>query len=431
MMRRMPLSWLFVIAWALLQVGEGRAWAFTTISSYTYTAAVTVGATAASPFTIQVSTLPNQAFFGKDVVIPVTVTANPGPIDPTLTVSLVYQLVGPNGVTPLGPPETVLVTTSALTSPSNTENGTAVIPLSDLLPIQNGGQINYVFVAKQGGAGVEFGAGGLAPAPGTISTLVSTSSFLTAITNIICSPSPIGPAGGRVVAPGLFENDGQTAVTFPPGAITTPVTVCIQQDNVTGWPAGPGGTTPIEVDTLTPSGTSLSQVAQLSISYATDNNGLVESVQNGQIQNLNVNASDLGIFWLGPENLPVSDQSWRVLSIPSVDKTLHTVTSATAHFSTFALFVPGAAISSAASTRPPMRILVPNGNPSNRTLIFASDVDEVRIFDIKGRRVKTISGPSPVWDGTNDSGSVVRSGVYIYQYTENGERVSGVIGVAK
>ena len=109
----------------------------------------------------------------------------------------------------------------------------------------------------------------------------------------------------------------------------------------------------------------LLQTAQLAITYATDANGLVVDVQNGQVKDLNLDASNLEVFWLGPENLPQSDQSWRVLSLPSVDKTLHTITSATPHLSTFALFVPGAATSGAASTRPATRIIIPNGNPAN------------------------------------------------------------------
>ena len=55
--------------------------------------------------TIQAAPLPNPAFFGKNVVIPVTVTANPGPIDTNgLTIAMVYQLIGADGVTPLGAP---------------------------------------------------------------------------------------------------------------------------------------------------------------------------------------------------------------------------------------------------------------------------------------------------------------------------------------
>ena len=65
--------------------------------------------------------------------------------------------------------------------------------------------------------------------------------------------------------------------------------------------------------------------------------------------------------------------------------------------------------------------------------------DDVHLFDVKGRRVRHITAPTAAceipntfcWDGKDDSGKIVESGVYIYQYTSQGERVSGVIAVAK
>jgi hypothetical protein len=150
---------------------------------------------------------------------------------------------------------------------------------------------------------------------------------------------------------------------------------------------------------------------------------------NGKVLNFNVNAGDLAIYSLGQGGDSLSDQQWYLLSRPQVDTTLHTVTGATPHFSTFALFA-GSSDSNAA-LRPPQRIITPNGDPFNAKAIFGSGIDEVKIFDIRGRRVRTIPGPAPQWDGTGDDGAIVESGVYIYQYTAQGDRVSGVIMVAK
>ncbi len=83
------------------------------------------------------------------------------------------------------------------------------------------------------------------------------------------------------------------------------------------------------------------------------------------------------------------------------------------------------------SFMPSERIITPNADTINDTVTFSSGIDEVKIFDVRGRRMKTIPGPTPVWDGTDDSGAIVESGVYLYQFTAAGERVSGVIGVAK
>jgi flagellar hook assembly protein FlgD len=56
----------------------------------------------------------------------------------------------------------------------------------------------------------------------------------------------------------------------------------------------------------------------------------------------------------------------------------------------------------------------------------------VEIFDVNGRRVRSLTGVGTVpWDGTDDSGDIVESGVYIYQYTDSGKRISGVVAVAK
>ena len=82
------------------------------------------------------------------------------------------------------------------------------------------------------------------------------------------------------------------------------------------------------------------------------------------------------------------------------------------------------------------RIITPNGDGINDVAHFSGlvDGDIVHIFDVRGRRVRTINAStnSPTqWDGRNDGGSIVDSGVYIYQYESQGSRVSGVIVVAK
>jgi gliding motility-associated-like protein len=82
--------------------------------------------------------------------------------------------------------------------------------------------------------------------------------------------------------------------------------------------------------------------------------------------------------------------------------------------------------------RPAQKIITPNGDGINDTLDFGnlgSDAS-IDIYDVRGRRVRHLAGAFS-WDGRDDSGSVVPSGVYIYQYQLNGQRVSGVVAVAK
>ncbi len=59
----------------------------------------------------------------------------------------------------------------------------------------------------------------------------------------------------------------------------------------------------------------------------------------------------------------------------------------------------------------------------------------VRIFTVSAQHVKTLetsNGTSITWDLTNDSGSPVASGIYLYLVTNNaGEKTSGKLAVIK
>jgi len=397
--------------------------------------AISASATVGAGIGFLVTPLPSQAFFGKNVVIPVTITNPSGPISTqNLAVSMVYQLVDISGAA-LGPPVSVPVTfgpaatasISARATVSTSLTGTAVIQISDLAPIQHGGGIQYVFQAQQGTARTLLSQAGVSRTSGSPNLLASP--FQTMITDTVCQS--IDAQGGHLDAPDLFEKDGKTSVTLPPGAVSSAGNLCIKQENIDGWPTGPGGSQPAAIYTVTFNGAALTQPAQISLSYSTD--------ASGTVADLHVSAEDLSIYWLGPENLPSSSQSWRVLSRASVDPTLHTVSGFTSHFSTFGLFSAGQA-NTASAIRPAERIITPNGDGINDTASFPGLIqgqDDVRIFDVRGRRVRHMTTPAPgcggsfCWDGKDDSGSVVESGVYIYQYTSQGERVSGVIGVAK
>jgi flagellar hook assembly protein FlgD len=55
---------------------------------------------------------------------------------------------------------------------------------------------------------------------------------------------------------------------------------------------------------------------------------------------------------------------------------------------------------------------------------------KIEIYDVTGRRVRTVVDQN-VWDGRDDGGEVVESGVYVYQAEIEGQKISGVITVAK
>lgn len=413
-----PLSWMRGGAAVLVALSAGTgslAWgSFSSRGVQAISAGVTVGGTT---FSIQASTLPATAFFGKNVIMPVQLTSA-GLIDPAnLRVDIVYQLLDPTGNS-LSAPTSVPI--QFVQNPANKKilKGTAIIPRSALVPIQNGGTIRYIFRARQGASDTVLGAGGISQVPAGSTALASP--FQTSIIDHLCVP--VGPAGGRLSAPDLSSNDGRTSVTLAPGAVSSADNLCLRVEEAKAWPLGPGGSRAAAIYSITlENNQALAGTAELVLSYPAD--------VSGKVLDINADPGSLGIYWLNQNALSQVNGVWLPLSRATIDTTLHTVTGMTSHFSTFALFAAGAI--SNADLRPAQRIIMPNGNYQNRKAIFGTGVDEVKIFDVRGRRVKTIPGPTPVWDGTDDAGSIVESGVYIYQYTVGGDRVSGVIGVAK
>ena len=388
--------------------------------------AIGASATVSALPQLQVTPLPDQAFFGKNVVIPVQLSNKTGgPISTSnLIVSMMYQLVDPYGAV-LSPSVTVPVSfasSSAVSKAAGSSalSGSAIIQVADLEPIRHGGGLQYIFQIQLGGSRTLVNKAGTQQVTGAFSGLPSP--FQTTVITSICQQ--VGPDGARLSAPDFFENDGQTAVILGPNAVSGQGTLCLKQEDPALWPAGPGGSQPAAIYTVTLDGAALNQTATLTLSYPAD--------PNGDVAGLHVSANDLSIFSLEPENAPASAQSWQLLSRVTVDPTLHTVTGFSSHFSTFALFA-AAGDNSASALRPKERIITPNGDGMNDTATFTglTSQEEVRIFDARGRRVRTIHGPPHIWDGKDDSGRVVESGVYIYQYTSQGERVSGVIAVAK
>src|ERR1051325_219811 len=116
---------------------DALAGSFTSRNLASMSAVATVGGS----LTIQAAPLPAQAFFGKNLVMPVKLTSGSGPIQPeNLTVSLVYQLAGPGGI-PLTAPTSVLIPLAADQGGPNILVGKAIVQASDLAPIQGGGRV--------------------------------------------------------------------------------------------------------------------------------------------------------------------------------------------------------------------------------------------------------------------------------------------------
>ena len=387
--------------------------AITSLKKVAVTASVTM-TSGVGNLTIIVQPLPAQAFFGKNVVIPITISNNNAQSLETtnLRIEMLYQMVDPNG-SPLNPVTSLPILFEKNPLKPNTLAGTAILPIDNIQGIQTAGsQLKYYFHAQQGAGSLFFSAGGpSSTGTGAGAANAPSDAFDTKI--ITSLTEPISPNGATVSLPDLSEPDQPTSIQFAPGALSGPGTLFVERENESHYP-GLLGVKPVVVYTLTLQGTSLVRTAQITLGYPAD--------PNGNITGTNSPGTNLGMYYM-------DTYGWRILGRPLVDTTLHTVTTITPHFSTFAL-IPAGTIG-ASDLRPAERIITPNGDGINDEAHFSGVDGDIRIFDVRGRRVKTISSANPVWDGTDDSGRIVESGVYLYQYTSQGERVSGVIGVAK
>jgi len=416
MRQRVTIAAGIVFGFVAAFTAPARA-AFTSVTIVPVSAVASITTSNVSTATLRIAAvpLPNQAFFGKNVVIPVEATTDPQPLNTTnLKIEMLYQMVDANGAV-LNPVTSVPIQFSRDLTKPNTIQGAAILNRSDLVGIERGGQLKYYFHAVQGaGSGVFLGSSGLeSSGAGAGASAAPSNAFNTSIINTL--DVAVTPAGTVITLPDLSETDHPTAISFAPNVVASPGDLFIRHEDETTFPSNLVGIPPVSVYTFNLNGTSLTREAQLVMSYPAD--------PNGQVTGTHSNGTDLAIYYLQPNGI------WRILGVPQIDTTLHTVTGMTTHFSTFALIAGGSV--GAADLRPQERIITPNGDGINDTANFSGVDGDVHIFDVRGRRVRTLHGPSPVWDGRDDDGGIVPSGVYIYQYSAQGERVSGVIGVAK
>lgn len=127
--------------------------------------------------------------------------------------------------------------------------------------------------------------------------------------------------------------------------------------------------------------------------------------------------------------------SWVEVPGQTIDTVVNIITAPVGHFSVYGLRgIPFANNLSKVYAYP---------NPFNPnrqgkiTFTKLTDTAIIRIFTIVGELVKTIEvtpqdSGSPTWDGRNDAGEKIASGIYIYLITtEEGYKVKGKIGIIK
>ncbi|MBI1929482.1 T9SS type A sorting domain-containing protein, partial [Candidatus Poribacteria bacterium] len=78
----------------------------------------------------------------------------------------------------------------------------------------------------------------------------------------------------------------------------------------------------------------------------------------------------------------------------------------------------------------------PSGDASDRTIFHVQTRGDdvtftIEIYDLTGRRIRTLRNGLNVWDGADESGQVAEGGVYIYQIHAGDEVISGTVVVVR
>jgi len=122
---------------------------------------------------------------------------------------------------------------------------------------------------------------------------------------------------------------------------------------------------------------------------------------------------------------------WRIVG-GEVDKDDKTISTKITHLGYYGLF---SVRPTASLYRSKERILTPawkDGKNDKAIFDGLNDISTtIKIYDVTGKRVREIEDLPYEWDGKDDDGDIVESGVYIYQFKVNGEIISGTIAIAK
>ncbi|MCK4532511.1 gliding motility-associated C-terminal domain-containing protein [bacterium] len=243
--------------------------------------------------------------------------------------------------------------------------------------------------------------------------------------------------GGTVTVVDGNPEDGETSVNIPRNALTADAAITITQrvaDEI-NVPLGSRrfilSDKPVAVYDFSPDNLAFRRSVTLTMLYLDNESDDLVDQSDGFVDDTfpPVDAATLKLFyWDGHD--------WRYIG-GTVDTVNHTVTATISHFSMYALFAARGPESK--DFRPFERIITPNGDGKNDYADFNGLDSSVKIFDIRGKKIRTLN-PETIsvepyieirWDGRDDSSDIVESGVYIYQYKYNGKLTSGVIAVAK
>lgn len=235
--------------------------------------------------------------------------------------------------------------------------------------------------------------------------------------------------GGKLSVPDANPDDGETSLEVPINSLSQDCDMEITQLDPEAVPPAVTGpvlsTAPVMAFEFGPGGLSFRRPVKLKMLY-------FDLDDDGKIDGTQYNEKDLKIFWW-------DGYEWRLVggSVDTVNKIVHAYIN---HFSMYAIFPAGAL--TADDFRPKERIITPaykDGVNDFAAFGNLSGADfEINIYDVTGRLVKKITDSSasgPNWDGTDENGKTVESGIYIYQFSANVngavKLISGTIAIAK
>lgn len=229
-------------------------------------------------------------------------------------------------------------------------------------------------------------------------------------------------AGGRFSLNDGNPEDGQTTVDIPAGLFRDSTLVTVDEIPVTSPLLPPGLSSPLVAYQLS-TDPRVNGTMRVSLLYPDFE---FPQGQDGLVDGTDIREEKLSVAWW-------DGFQWRILG--ALGNYRANTLSVNVSFLSFMAIVQAAPLS-AEGRRPMEKIITPNGDgiQDSVTFIFGDRTDNIKvdIFDINGHRVRTVnSNVTLQWDGRDDSGNVVESGVYIYQYRIDGTLVSGVIAVAK
>lgn len=240
----------------------------------------------------------------------------------------------------------------------------------------------------------------------------------------------VGSKGGKIILPDGNPDDGEVMVDIPEAALSKDTKITIEQitdlnripdlSDTDDWQ-------PVVIYSFTQEGARFKKAVTMTLLYFDlDNDGRPEDWKGKEME---FNESQLACYWW-------DGITWRPVG-GRIDSDSNIATIKVNHFSYYGLFK--ARPMGISEYRPEERIITPAYVDGKNDVAYFSGLSgqntTIRIYDITGKKIRTIDGEPYEWDGKDDDGNIVESGVYIYQFKANinGKKtlVSGTIAVAK